>query len=563
MSGENVKPSVLRRALRSQRRRISAGGALVAVHQSLEVAVPVVIGAVIDGAVATGDGGSLARWMAVLVVLFACLSAAGCTGLYVEEKAVTGAAHWARLRVAERVLAPGGGVESALSGQVVSLSTVETARIGEGAGAVILGIGAVTGLVVGAAVLLATSVPIGLTVVLGVPVVMLVVQHLSAPLVVRAEAHQEAIGRTAGVAADLLSGLRVLKGIGGGPAAAATYRRASGSTLRAALDATRLRSAYTGLTFTVAGAFLVVVAWIGGHQALNGDITVGELVAAIGLTQFLLGPLGRLALTGEVLAQARSASDRIGDALEAPPAVAGGTATLPDGLAGALTVRDLRHGSLDGLHLDVAPGEIVGVAAATPADAAALVACLDRTAAPDGGGTVAVDGHDHAGLDLAHARRAVMVAHHDAPLFEDTLGDELATTAASAGHADAALDAARAHEVDATLVDGGARRLGEAGRGLSGGQRQRVALARALATDAPVLVLHEPTTAVDAATEHRIAAGIRAVRAGRTTILVTTSPTLLAAADRVVLVDGGRAVAEGDHASLAAADERYRTAVLA
>ena len=494
--------------------------------------------------------------MAVLVVLFAFLSAAGCTGLYVEEKAVTGAAHWARLRVAERVLAPGGGVESALSGQVVSLSTVETARIGEGAGAVILGVGAVTGLLVGAVVLLATSVPIGLTVVLGVPVVMLVVQLLSAPLVVRAEAHQEAVGRTAGVAADLLRGLRVLKGIGGGSAAAGVYRRASGSTLRAALDATRLRSAYTGLTFTVAGAFLVVVAWIGGHQALDGEITVGELVAAIGLTQFLLGPLGRLALTGEVIAQARSASDRIGAALEAPPAVTGGSGELTAEPAGALSVRDLGHGSLAGFDLDVAPGEILGVAAVTPADAAALVACLDRTATPDAG-AVSIDGLDHHGLDLVHARRAVTVAHHDAPLFEDTLTAEVASTAASPDHAEGAIDAAQAAEVT------GARAIGEAGRGLSGGQRQRVALARALATDAPVLVLHEPTTAVDAATEHRIAAGIRSVRAGRTTIVVTTSPTLLAATDRVVLVDGGRVVAEGDHGTLAAGEPRYRTAVLA
>jgi putative ABC transport system ATP-binding protein len=559
MPGENVKPSVLRRALRSQRRRLAAGGALVAVHQTLEVAVPVVIGAVIDRAVATGDGGSLARWTAVLAVVFVCLSAAGCVGLYVEEKAVTGAAHWARLRVAERVLAPGGGVESTLAGQVVSLSTVETARIGEGAGAVILGVGAVTGLVVGAAVLLATSVPIGLTVVLGVPVVMVVVRLLSAPLVVRADAHQEAVGRTAGVAADLLRGLRVLKGIGGGAAAAAVYRRASGSTLRAALDATRLRSAYTGLTFTVAGAFLVVVAWIGGHQALDGDITIGELVAAIGLTQFLLGPLGRLALTGEVLAQARSASDRIGAALDLPPAVAGGTAVVDQGLGGALTVRTLRHGSLDGFDIDVAAGEFVGVAAVAPSDAAALVACLDRTVSPDAG-SVGVDGHDHAGLDLTHARRTVTVAHHDAPLFEDTLAAEVASAAASPALVGPAVAAARADEVDE--VDG-TRGLGESGRGLSGGQRQRVALARALATDAPILVLHEPTTAVDAATEHRIAAGIRAVRAGRTTVLVTTSPTLLAAADRVVLVHGGRAVAEGDHATLAAADDRYRGAVLA
>jgi putative ABC transport system ATP-binding protein len=103
--------------------------------------------------------------------------------------------------------------------------------------------------------------------------------------------------------------------------------------------------------------------------------------------------------------------------------------------------------------------------------------------------------------------------------------------------------------------------LGEGGRTLSGGQRQRVALARALATHAPVLVLHDPTTAVDAATEHRIAAGIANLRAGRTTLLVTSSPALLARCHRVLLVDGGEIVASGEHAGLVA-DARYREAVL-
>jgi putative ABC transport system ATP-binding protein len=565
MRSDLVKPSAFRQALDSQRRTVAVGGALFGTHQALEVAVPVVVGVIIDRAVATGDAGSIVRWIVALAVLFACLSAAGCIGLYVEERAVTGASHWARLRVADRVLAPGGGVEDVMAGQVVSLSSVETSRIGEGVGAVMLGVGAVTGIVVGATVLLLTSVSIGLAVVLGVPVVMLVVRILSAPLVDRAEAHQAAVGSAAGVAGDLLRGLRVLKGLGATPAAAAAYRRASGSALTAALDATRMRSAYTGLTFTVAGGFLVVVAWMGGHQALDGDLTIGELVAAIGLTQFLLGPLGRLALTGEVLAQARASSDRIGAALEAPPAVAGGSAGRDEPAdptrAVAVAVRGLRHGSLDGLDIEIRAGELVGIAAATPADAAALVACLDRTAAP-AGGSVVLDDADHAALDLAHARRTLTVAHHDAPLFEEDLTAEVASAAAGPDRVATAIGAAVADEVAAALAEAGDRDLGESGRGLSGGQRQRVALARALATDAPVLVLHEPTTAVDAATEHQIAAGIRAMRGHRTTVLVTTSPTLLAAADRVVLVDGGRAVASGDHAGLAATDARYREVVL-
>jgi putative ABC transport system ATP-binding protein len=125
------------------------------------------------------------------------------------------------------------------------------------------------------------------------------------------------------------------------------------------------------------------------------------------------------------------------------------------------------------------------------------------------------------------------------------------------------LAAATVDEVAEVLPGGLEAGVGERGLRLSGGQRQRVALARVLAADPPVLVLHEPTTAVDAATEARVAAGIRALRAGRTTLLVTTSPALLAACDRVVFLPADAAPATGTHAGLAAADDRYRAAVLA
>jgi putative ABC transport system ATP-binding protein len=104
--------------------------------------------------------------------------------------------------------------------------------------------------------------------------------------------------------------------------------------------------------------------------------------------------------------------------------------------------------------------------------------------------------------------------------------------------------------------------VGEDVRALSGGQRQRVALARALAADPPVLVLDDPLTAVDAVTEQRVATRLRQLRAGRTTLLVTSSPALLAVSDRVVLVEGGRVVASGDHAELAATEPDYQAAVL-
>jgi putative ABC transport system ATP-binding protein len=127
---------------------------------------------------------------------------------------------------------------------------------------------------------------------------------------------------------------------------------------------------------------------------------------------------------------------------------------------------------------------------------------------------------------------------------------------------DAALVAAGADEVVAALPAGLDTVLDERGRSLSGGQRQRLALARALAADPPVLVLHDPTTAVDTVTESRVAEGLRAFRRDRTTIVVTTSPALLAVTDRVVLLDEGAVTAQGTHTALVAEHSRYRTAVL-
>ncbi len=342
------------------------------------------------------------------------------------------------------------------------------------------------------------------------------------------------------MATDLVTGLRVIKGIGAERAAGEAYRRASRRALAARLAAVRFEGGYTAATGVVTGLFLVVVAWVGGRLALDGVISVGELVAGVGLAQFLIGPLERLTSVGPLLAGARGSGRRIGTLLAAPPAVHAGTGTLPGDPAGALRVRGL----------DVAAGEHVGVVALSPADAAGLLDVLAR----DADGACVLDGTDLAGVDLDEARRAVLVARHDATLFEGTVAENTGTDPE-------ALAAAAADEVLDALPGGLDAELGERGRTLSGGQRQRLLLARALAARAPVLVLHDPTTAVDAATEHRIADGVARLRAGRTTVLVTTSPALLARCHRVLLVQDGTVVAAGPHAELVA-DERYRTAVL-
>ncbi|MCX6467600.1 MAG: ABC transporter ATP-binding protein [Pseudonocardiales bacterium] len=531
--------SVLRGAARGQRRDVVAASLLVAAHQLSEAAVPVVVGVVIDLAVSTGDAAALLRWLAAVAGVFVVLATSAYFGYWLLVRAEKRAAHAIRLDVAGRVLHPAGGAPCR-SGELVSLAGSDADRAGLVCAAVVVAIAALSALAGGAVVLISASVLLGLVVLAGVPLVLVASRLLARPLVGRAEAEQATLAAATGVATDVVTGLRVIKGIGAERAAGETYRLASRRALAARLAAVRFEGGYTAATGVITGLFLVVVAWVGGRLALDGTISVGELVAGVGLAQFLIGPLERLTAVGPLLAGARGSAQRVAALLAAPPAVHAGAGTLPADPPGALRVRDL----------DVAAGEHVGVVALSPADAAALVDVLAR----DVDGAPVLDGTDLAGVDLEEARRAVLVARHDATLFEGTV-------AANTGTDPAALAAAAADEVIDALPGGLDAELTERGRTLSGGQRQRLVLARALAADAPVLVLHDPTTAVDAATEHRIADGVARLRAGRTTLLVTTSPALLARCGRVLLVQDGAVVATGTHADLVA-DERYRAAVL-
>jgi putative ABC transport system ATP-binding protein len=535
---------VLRRGALARPRELGLAALLVALHQLAEAAVPVAVGWVIDLAVVDRDSGALLRWLGVVVAVFAVLSTSALFGYWWGARTEKMAAHRIRMDVAERVLHPAGGVPGR-SGELVSTAGSDADRAGEVCRVIWGGIATLAALAGGAVVLLDASVVLGLVVLGGVPLVLLASRLLARPLVGRAEAEQGSLAAATAVATDVISGLRVIKGIGAERAAAESYRTASRAALRARLSAADLTGGYVGATNVITGLFLVVVAWVGGRLALEGSITIGELVAGVGLAQFLIGPLERLTQLGPILAGARGSARRVATLLAAPLAVTEGTHPLPARPAGALRVR--LHA---GLELDIAAGEHVGVVTLQPADAATLLDVLGR----DADTPVHLDGTDLREVGLDDARRAVLVARHAATLFEGTVADNTGRDAAP-------LAAAAADEVVETLPHGLESEVGERGRTLSGGQRQRIGLARALAENPPVLVLHDPTTAVDAATEHRIAAGVSALRAGHTTVVVASSPALLARCHRVLLVDRGVVVASGSHAELVA-DARYRQAVL-
>ncbi|WP_233509840.1 ABC transporter ATP-binding protein [Actinomadura craniellae] len=537
-------------------------------HQAGEALVPVVIGVVIDQAVTGGDTGALVRWLVVLGLVFAGLSYSFRFGARFQERGAERAEHALRLQITERVLdARGGAEQGRLPGALANIATGDARRVGAVNLVLPAGFSAIAGLLVGATMLLRVSVPLGLLVFLGLPPVLWLAHRLGRPLERRSEDEQERAAHASGVAADLVTGLRVLKGIGAERAAVDRYRRTSQDSLAATRRAAGAQAWLGGAMVTLTGVFIAAVALVGGRLAAADEISVGELVAAVGLAQFLLTPLSILSWVNGELAQARASAGRIAELLAAPPAVPSGTAAPPEPVRGRIRLAGVSHAALRNLDLETAPGEMLGVVARDPAAATALLACLGRDLDP-AAGEVELDGVSLRDLDPADVRAAVLVAGHDAELFEGTLLDNVtacrpepaAETVPEA--VTAAMRAAAADEVARALPEGTATPVAERGRSLSGGQRQRVALARALAADPPVLVVHDPTTAVDAVTEARIAAGLREARRGRTTIVVATSPALLAVADRVVVVEDGAAVAEGSHFDLVRDHAGYRSAVL-
>ncbi|WP_404816378.1 ABC transporter transmembrane domain-containing protein [Streptomyces thermolineatus] len=420
---------------------------------------------------------------------------------------------------------------------------------------------------------------IGVAVAVGVPVLALSVLPLLPAAQRRADEQRTRAGRATELASDTVAGLRVLRGIGGEELFLARYRSASQAVRAAAVRSARMWSLISALQVVLPGLFLVAVVWFGARLALQGRITVGELVACYGAVSFLLMPLRIFEETASAWIFSRASADRAarvlglrrGDAPAGGGTHAPGATGTADG-AGLPAGGDL-YDPVSGL---LAPaGKLTAVVCGDP-DAAGLLADRLGGHAPGADGdepSVLLGGVALDAVELHRARAAVLVQDKDPVLLSGTLRELLDVPASGAVTAREALEAAQCGDVLDALARASAgtagadgdpmdARITERGRSLSGGQRQRLALARSLVADPEVLVLDEPTSAVDSHTEARIAEGLRGLRAGRTTVVFTSSPLLLDRSDRVVLVRDGRTVASGTHRGLLRQDPRYRAVVV-
>jgi ABC-type multidrug transport system fused ATPase/permease subunit len=533
-----------------QRWTVLGGMALGVLWMASQALVPYVLGRAIDDGIAARDGDALRTWVLVLVALSVVQ---GWASVVRHRFAVT---NWilAAFRTTQWVSAQTVRLGASLPvrtspGEVVSVSATDTVAVARALDVSARATGAVVAFVLVAALLLVASPVLGAVVLAGVPAFVLLLGPALRPLHDRQARQRAALGDLTSLGADTVAGLRVLRGIGGEDAFVQRYRTSSQRVRATGVEVSRSQALLDAAQVLVPGSFVVVVTWLAARFAIDGRISTGDLVAFYGYAAFLTTPLRTLTEAVDKGTRALVASRRLAALLSCEPALDdAGTSDVPDGPA---LLHDARSGLL------VRPGVLTAVVAADPAEATAVAERLGRYVDD---GEVRLAGTPLRALPLRELRRRVLVVDQSPLLFSGPLREEL-----GGGRPDAdvlaAAEAACATDVLDALPAGLDTPLEERGRQLSGGQRQRLVLARALLADPDVLVLDEPTSAVDAHTEAGIADRLRARRCGRTTVVLTTSPLLLERADEVVLLLDGVVVARGTHRTLL--DEpAYRDVVL-
>ncbi|MDM4719719.1 ABC transporter ATP-binding protein [Micromonospora sp. WMMA1363] len=533
---------------------VAASFTLLSVWQLSEAMVPVVVGALIDHAVVSGSVGALVTWGSLLALVFASLMFAYRCGALVAYRIDQFEANRLRSEIARHVLRPRGARTGMLPGATLSLATGDADGVGTLAQSAAYTFASASAVAVSAVVLLRIDVVIGLTVLLGAPLVLFITQ-LVTPVISRRSVDQRSrIAATSAAAADLVRGLRVIKGIGAENEAVARYRERSQVAKVAGIRVAGSQALMKAMSTGLSGLFLAAVTLLAGERALEHSITIGQLIAIVGLTQFYAVPIQTLGQVGALVAESHASAARIVDFLRTPPLLTAGTAHPPLAVP-EISLDRVTAGALHDFSLASRPGELLCLAVDDPAATRTLMQLLvGEVPAEDVTGGVRLDGVAISELSFAARHERLLVNPHQTDLLHGTLRSNLDS---DGRHDDAELarilDAAAAHDIVRLYDSGLDQRVAAKGSTYSGGQRQRIALARALAADPSILVLDNPTTAVDAVTEQRIAVGIKALRhqsGSRTTWVFTTSPALLAQADRVVHVEDGRVAGVGTHRKL-------------
>ena len=536
----------------------------------IQAIVPAFLGQALDAGIENGLNGRVWGIGALLLVLFVVYAVGDTMLSYFGVTAWMRTAFDVDRLVGRQISATGKDLSRQVStGEVATIIASDADYLGKLIEYVPALLGAAASFLVVAVLMLRTSVSLGLIVILGMPLVAAIVTLVIRPLQKRQAVQREAQSAVTTITTDTVAGLRILRGIGGEDVFARRYRDASQELRRRGVEVASSQATLMTLQVLLPGLFAAIVVWVAARMAVAGSLTPGGLITFYGYTAYLSWPLWVFTSSVQDYTRAVVGARRLSRLLEVAPAAGSLVERLSLDPAAAHPVSGDLVDTGSGLRLK--EGRMTALVCPDPQVSADLAMRLGRFT--DAGPTVTLAGRPLTTMPLEQVRASVVVSGATAQLFTGTLREALdvrggpdpqpagledlvrAETERTTG-ADVdqqvrpqereapgddrlieAIGIADAGDVLTSLSEGLAGMITEKGRSLSGGQRQRVALARALLTEAPTLVLIEPTSALDSHTEARVAAQVHRARAGRTTVVVTASPLVLEACDEVVLLD--------------------------
>ena len=459
--------------------------------------------------------------------------------------------------------------DRSLSGEIISRLTADATQVKAVFGVSIsillrnafLFTGAVTMMVI-------TSPKLSILVLVAIPLIVFPLILSGRGVRRRSRAAQDRLAEASAYAAEAVGAIRTMQAFGMGRSTAARFAEASENAYGAARDSIRARALLTGVAIFLISASVVGVMWYGAQGVLAGTMSAGQLSQFVLYAVFGASALGQLSEVYGELAQAAGAAERLGEILAAKPAIQAPADPLPlpkppRGEVAFEAVRFLYptrpdHPSLDGISFTIAPGERVALVGPSGAGKTTVLQLLLRFYDPQSG-TIRIDGADITRADPDALRERLSLVPQDPAVFSGSVLDNIryGRPEATEAQVQRAAELAHADGFIRALPQGYATTVGERGVTLSGGQRQRVAIARAILKDAPILLLDEATSALDAESERAVQTALDTLMRGRTTLVIAHRLATIRAADRILVLDGGKIVESGTHDSLLARGALY------
>lgn len=536
---------------RNQARIIASGSFFGIISIACLAIMPAFLGKAVQ-AIADHNQSALTKWALTIMGLGILQSAAG----VLRHRRAVGSWIVAATRlkqiIARKASELGADLPRLVStGEVVSVNNNDVERMARAFDNIPRLVGSILSFIFVAILLIKSSPAIGLFIVIAVPIMSLGIAPIIKPLQAREAEQRKKLSNASNLAADTVAGLRVLRGIGGEEAFITRFKNASQEVRAAAVRTARMRSLLQALQIILPGVLILVVIYVGGHLVAAGKMRVGELLSFYGYSAFLVLPLRVMTETAQRMTSAVVSARRVIHLLSVDTINRWGNNKSPDPRA---ILRDGKSG------VEITQGELLVIVSDSPLIADDL---CDRL-----GGYIDADQVYLGNLPLTTftrdaVRRTIYAQEKEPAILSGTIGSIFAVPHSGRITIEEAIDAASAHDILESLEgEGMEAEVVERGRTLSGGQRQRLAVARTLFIDAPIVILDDPTSAVDAHTEARVAARMSALRQGSTTVIFSNSPLILDRADRVILVLNGKFFREGTHETLLASAPEYRELVM-